>query len=138
MVPLKEEACNIFTKKLDKKIPNVTNADFNYYIKEVGRIAGLNQPIKSSYKKGNKDFIETKPKYAWITSHTGRRSFYTNEFLAGTPPKLIMKISGHKKEKDFYRYIRISAEEAAIQIEKIWKERDKLLKLAKKNSKDAA
>lgn len=37
-----------------------------------------------------------------------------------------MKISGHKKEKDFYRYIRISAEEAAFQIEKIWKEREEL------------
>lgn len=137
VVPLKEEAYNIFTKKFSKKIPVITNSDFNYYIKEVGRIAGLIQPITFSYKKGNKDIVETKPKFAWITSHTGRRSFCTNEFLAGTPPKLIMKISGHKKEKDFYRYIRISAEEAALQIEKIWKEREELLKLSKKKPKEA-
>src|SRR5205823_11363170 len=128
----REEACHIFINEFNGKIPIVSNPDFNYYIKEVGRLAGITQLITFSYKKGNKDVVETKPKYAWITSHTGRRSFCTNEFLAGTPPKLIMKISGHKKEKDFYRYIRISAEEAAFQIEKIWKEREELLKFSKK------
>jgi site-specific recombinase XerD len=131
VVPLKEEAYNIFSKEFRKEIPVVTNPDFNYYIKEVGKLADITQLITFSYKKGNKDIVETKPKYAWITSHTGRRSFCTNEFLAGTPPKLIMQLSGHKKEKDFYRYIRIFAEEAALQIEKIWKEREELLKLSK-------
>ena len=77
-----------------------------------------------SYKRGNKDVVEVKPRYEWITSHTCRRSFCTNEFLAGTPVKLIMKISGHKKESDFYRYIKISAEQAALQIEKIWGDRN--------------
>ena len=138
VVPLKEQAYDIFTRQFKKEIPIVTNPDFNYYIKEVGKLAGITQPISFSYKKGNKTIVQTKPKYAWITSHTGRRSFCTNEFLAGTPPKLIMHISGHKKEKDFYRYIRISAEEAALQIEKIWKEREGLLKLSKKKSKEAA
>ena len=74
------------TTRLLKEIPIVTNPDFNYYIKEVGKLAGITQPITFSYKKGNKNIVETKPKYAWITSHTGRRSFCTNEFLAGTPP----------------------------------------------------
>lgn len=134
VIPLKEEAYNIFAKEFKSEIATVSNPDFNYYIKEVGKLAGINQLITFSYKKGNRDIVETKPKYAWITSHTGRRSFCTNEFLAGTPPKLIMQISGHKKEKDFYRYIRISAEEAALQIEKIWKEREELLKLSKRKS----
>ena len=46
--------------------------------------------------------------------------FCTNEFLAGTPVELLMKISGHKNLKDFYRYIKISPEEAAEKIKKIW------------------
>jgi len=62
----------------------------------------------------------TKAKCDWITSHTARRSFSTNEFLAGTPVKLIMMISGHKKEKDFLHYIRIAPEEAAEIVAKIW------------------
>jgi hypothetical protein len=44
--------------------------------------------------------------------------------LDGTPVKLIMMISGHKTEKDFYKYIRISKEEAAEVLEKIWRERN--------------
>ena len=32
-----------------------------------------------------------------------------------------MKISGHKSLKDFYRYIRISPEEAGQKIKELWK-----------------
>jgi integrase len=67
--------------------------------------------------------IETKPKYEWITSHTCRRSFCTNEFLAGTPVESIMKISGHKSVKDFYKYIRITPEEAGQKIKELWRSR---------------
>jgi len=65
-------------------------------------------------------------KYNWVTSHTARRSFCTNEFLAGTPVFLIMKISGHKREKDFYRYIRVTPQEAAERIKKLWEERQNM------------
>ena len=67
-----------------------------------------------------------KSKYAWITSHTCRRSFCTNEFLAGTPVELIMKISGHKSIKDFYKYIRITPEEAAQKIKELWQQRGQI------------
>lgn len=89
-------------------------------------MAGINQSIKFSHRRGNRTIEEVKPKYDWISSHTARRSFCTNEFLAGTPVELIMKISGHKSIKDFYKYIRISPEEAAHKIKAIWKQRDDL------------
>jgi integrase len=72
------------------------------------------------YKIGSTHSV-IKPKYEWITSHTCRRSFCTNELLAGTPVELIMKISGHKSLRDFYKYIRIPQEEAAQKIREIWK-----------------
>jgi site-specific recombinase XerD len=125
VVPLREEAYHIYVRDFNKVIPAITNPDFNYYIKEVGRLASVTQLIRFSHKRGNKDVVVTKPKYAWITSHTCRRSFCTNEFLAGTPTELIMKISGHKSLRDFYRYIRITPEQAAQQMETIWKQREK-------------
>jgi len=70
--------------------------------------------------------VEVKPKNEWITSHTCRRSFCTNEFLAGTPVELIMKISGHKSVKDFYKYIRITPEEAGQKIKELWLQRDQM------------
>lgn len=124
IIPLREEAKHIFTCQFKEKIPALTNPEFNRHIKTIGKLAGLNRSIKFSYKKGNKSIEVVKPKYDWITSHTARRSFCTNEFLAGTPVELIMKISGHKRTKDFYKYIRISPEEAANKIKELWIKRD--------------
>lgn len=76
-----------------------------------------------SFQKGGGSIEETRAKCDRITSHTCRRSFCTNEFISGTPVKLIMSISGHKKGKDFYRYIRITAEEGAQLIKKFWEEK---------------
>nr|WP_295873296.1 hypothetical protein [uncultured Chitinophaga sp.] len=40
-----------------------------------------------------------------------------------TPVELTMKISGHKSLRDFYRYIRITPEEAGRKIREIWEKR---------------
>ncbi len=127
VIPLRTEATNILRHHFKNSIPTVSNTEFNRYIKEIGKLAGLNTSIKFSYKKGNKDIVTVKPKYAWITSHTCRRSFCTNEFLAGTPAELIMKISGHKSLRDFYKYIRITPEEAGQKIKEIWQQRGEIL-----------
>ena len=126
VIPLRDEANYIFVNNFKRNIPTISNPDFNYYIKEVGRVADIVQPVKHSYDKGSKNHIETKPKYEWITSHTCRRSFCTNEFLAGTPVELIMKISGHKSLKDFYKYIKIAPEQAGQRIKEIWKNRGEI------------
>ena len=62
-----------------------------------------------------------------------RSSFCTNEFLAGTPVELIMKISGHKSVKDFYKYIRITLEEAGQKIKELWKNRGGMNAFNKEN-----
>ncbi|RAJ78962.1 site-specific recombinase XerD [Chitinophaga dinghuensis] len=123
VVPLRDAAADILYNRFNRQIPTVTNPEFNRHIKEVAQLAGICELIKFSHKKGNKDIVQVKPKYAWITSHTCRRSFCTNEFLAGTPVELIMKISGHKSLRDFYKYIRITPEEAGKKIREIWEKR---------------
>ncbi|RXK85743.1 site-specific integrase [Filimonas effusa] len=126
VIPLRDEAYSIFMRSFMQGIPVLSNAVFNSAIKELGKRAGLYQLIRFSYKRGNKDIVVNQPKYAWITSHTCRRSFCTNEFLEGTPVELIMKISGHKSLKNFYRYIKISPEEAGRKIGEIWMQRGEL------------
>ena len=112
--------------RFKKNSPSHTNAEFNRHIKTIAKLARVTKPVKHSYKKGNRDVVEVKPKNEWITSHTCRRSFCTNEFLAGTPVELIMKISGHKSVKDFYKYIRITPEEAGQKIKELWLQRDQM------------
>lgn len=124
VIPLRPEAQKILKKRFRNGVIPPLNQVFNRHIKTICKIAGIDIIIKHSYKKGNKTFVETQPKYAWVSSHTCRRSFCTNEFLAGTPVELIMKISGHKSVKDFYKYVRITSEEAALRIKEIWVKRD--------------
>jgi hypothetical protein len=123
VIPLRPAAVEILKNRFTRGVPAPTNAEFNRHIKTIAKLAGLTQLVKHSYRKGNKDIVEVKPKYAWVTSHTCRRSFCTNEFLAGTPVELIMKISGHKSVKDFYKYIRISPEEAGRKVKELWERR---------------
>ncbi|MBA4166589.1 MAG: phage integrase SAM-like domain-containing protein [Chitinophagaceae bacterium] len=126
VIPLRPAALEIVTRRFHKGVLPPTNPEFNRHIKTIARLAGICSMVKHSYKKGNASVVEVKPKYGWITSHTCRRSFCTNEFLAGTPVELIMKISGHKSVKDFYKYIRITPEQAAIEIKRIWDKRNEL------------
>ncbi|RFS21846.1 hypothetical protein DVR12_14415 [Chitinophaga silvatica] len=78
VVPLRDAAADILYNRFNRQIPAVTNPEFNRNIKEVAQLAGICELIKFSHKKGNKDIVQVKPKYAWITSHTCRRSFCTN------------------------------------------------------------
>lgn len=126
VIPLRTEAKEILKAGFKKNFVTLTNVEFNRHIKTIAKLAGITSVIKHTYKKGNKNVEITKPKYEWITSHTVRRSFCTNEFLAGTPVELIMKISGHKSVKDFYKYIRITPEEAGQKIKALWEERGQM------------
>ncbi len=123
VVPLRADAKKILIEKYNMQMPQVSNPNFNYYIKEVARLAGIDEMIKITHKRGNKIIEDTRPKYEWIMSHTCRRSFCTNEFLDGTPTNLIMSISGHKTEKAFRRYIKADQVQKAHMIKKLWDSR---------------
>jgi hypothetical protein len=112
--------------KYNMQMPQVSNPNLNLYIKEVVKMAKIDEQIKITHKRGNKIIEEVRPKYAWITSHTCRRSFCTNEFLEGTPIQLIMAISGHKTEKAFRRYIKAEQVQKAYMIKKLWEKRPDL------------
>ena len=87
---------------------------FNKLIKEICRDAGFTELIAYERKKGLHFTSVMRPKYELVSSHTARRSAATNMFLAGIPTLRIMKITGHRSEQIFYKYIRISNEENAI------------------------
>lgn len=125
VVPLRSDARKIL-EKYNMHMPQVSNPDFNYYIKEVAKLAGLTENIKITHKRGNQVIEEIRPKYNWVMSHTCRRSFCTNEFLAGTPADLIMAISGHRTEKAFRRYIKADKVQKAQMIKKLWENRPSL------------
>lgn len=93
--------------------PSISMVKLNAYIKEVGQLAQINSPVLISKTKGGKRIQTTYKKHELITSHTARRSFATNAYLNDVPSISIMKITGHKTEKSFLTYIKVTPEENA-------------------------
>jgi integrase len=52
-------------------------------------------------------------KWLEIRTHTVRRSFATNTYLAGIPMRDIMQITGHRTTESFLKYIRVTKLETA-------------------------
>ncbi|MDD4991710.1 MAG: phage integrase SAM-like domain-containing protein [Paludibacter sp.] len=117
VVPIHPVVREIF-KKYDYKLPKIpTNQKFNEFLKEVAKLAKIKEPITMESTKGGFKVSETTEKFNLVTSHTARRSFATNAFLMDMPSISIMKITGHKTESAFMRYIKMSAKDNAIKMQ---------------------
>jgi site-specific recombinase XerD len=116
---------NTILKKYDNVLPKVPkNNEFNRIIKLVGeKLPCLHIPFTKqvTYGRELKELVDMK--YNYLQTHTARRSFCSNEFLKKTDPMIIMSISGHKSHKSFMRYIKVTSNQYADQLDDIWNER---------------
>ena len=112
VIPITPNALKIFEKYQFELPQPISNQKFNEYIKEVCELAGITSDVSIKTGVG----IKTGAKYKYITTHTARRSFATNAFLNRVPTTSIMKVTGHKTEKEFQNYIKIGNLENANHI----------------------
>jgi len=110
---------------------NVSNQKFNDYIKEVCKLAGINEPTTKSITKGGVRVTLRFEKWEMVTSHTARRSFATNLYKSGFPSISIMAITGHKTETSFLKYIKVTPDEHAKLLELHWLKEGSYLRIAK-------
>ncbi|MGA0556037.1 tyrosine-type recombinase/integrase [Larkinella sp. VNQ87] len=126
-VPIENEAVSEILTKYNNRLPSgISNQKTNDYLKEICKLAEINERILKHVTKGGKQVIKTSEgwgtmspgveKWQLVTTHTARRSFATNMFKRGMPTLLIMKLTGHKKESEFLKYIKIDAEETNVLI----------------------
>ena len=124
VIPLNDTA-NKIIRKYDGCIPEgIHMNDFNILIKGIAAEAGINEEIIITQKRGAERVDTTYKKFDLIASHTCRRSFCTNEYLKGTPTLFIMKISGHRTERNFLKYIKVDEQVAAQKMLEFWKTRE--------------
>lgn len=112
-IPIHPVVSKILSKYNNVTPKAYTNQVMNKLLKEVALYSGIDTPIEISSTVLGKTSKEVTPKYNLITTHTARRSFATNLYLAEVPAISIMKITGHKTEKSFLRYIRVTQEQNA-------------------------
>ena len=92
----------------DKVLPVITNQKMNDYLKELAELAGINEPVRQTYYRGNERIDEVTPKYALLGIHAGRRTFICNALALGIPPQVVMKWTGHSDYKAMKPYIDIA------------------------------
>ena len=121
VIPLNDKAKKII-RKYNGGIPEGIHInDFNKMVKGIAEEAGIDEEIIITQKRGSERVETTHRKFDLIASHTCRRSFCTNEFLKGTPTLFIMKISGHRTERNFLKYIKVDEQVAAQKMLEFWR-----------------
>jgi integrase len=100
---------------IPESLPDQT---INRLIKEIGELAGLDDKVWTSRTVGGRTTRTEHMKFELIKTHTARRSFCTNAYLADVSTLDIMALSGHKSETSFLRYIKVTQEEHADRISK--------------------
>jgi hypothetical protein len=126
VIPIDERIESIISKYEGRLPPAISNQKTNDYLKEIGpMIPSLQSKTSSTITKGGVKLTRTFERWELLTTHTARRSFATNEFLAGTPILEIMAITGHRTESAFLSYIKLTQRDHAINMKRRWTERKK-------------
>lgn len=92
----------------NRALPVISNQRMNEYVKELGELCGIDEPITKIYLKGSKRIEEVFPKYALLGTHTARRTFISNAIMMGIPPQVVMGFTGHSDYKAMKPYVEIA------------------------------
>lgn len=145
VIPILNDNLLHIAEKYDYEIPQVNDVVLNRYIKQILKelsetvptLARLERTVltmkeRAKEERGEVSFMRdakgyvVKPRYDLVSSHTARRSGITNLYLTGLFDSFqMMSVSGHKDEKTFNEYIKLSSDEIADAIAKKLEERNK-------------
>jgi integrase len=116
-IPLHSKIMEIL-KKYNGNFPRrISDQKYNEHIKKVCEIAKINEPIHGIlFDKETKEKVENDyPKWMFVSSHIGRRSFASNNYGI-IPTSFLMYITGHTTEGMFLTYIGKSNKDIAMEL----------------------
>ena len=116
-IPLHSKIIGIL-KKYNGDFPRkISDQKYNEHIKKVCEKAKINEPIHGIlFDKDVKEKIEKDyPKWKFVSSHIGRRSFASNNYGI-IPTSFLMYITGHTTEGMFLTYIGKSNKDIAMEL----------------------
>ena len=121
-IPMNKYALSILAKYPDYILPVISNQKMNEYIKELCKLAGIDETITIVKYRGSKRIEETKKKFEVLSTHTARRSFITVSLMKGMKPEVIMKITGHRSYRMFQKYLKIADDHTRQEMFEAWGE----------------
>lgn len=121
-IPLSLKVMEILNKRNGDFPRTISDQKYNNYVKEVCKLAGINQVVEGSKKTetypGSKIYRKESGSYQkWelVSSHIGRRSFATNNY-GNIPTSFLIYITGHNSEAMFLNYIGKSNKDIAMEL----------------------
>jgi integrase len=114
-IPVSSELKNIL-ERYDYQLPHLEDQVINRYMKDICRLAGLDEIIAIQTTKGGKAVKELKHKWELVQSHTARRTGATLMYLSGMDFYDIMRITGHTSPTMLKKYIKADSIEVADKI----------------------
>lgn len=106
-IPIQKYAQEIL-KKYNYNVPKLANQNENENLKLLSRIAGFDESVTVTFKRGGKKHEEVKKRWELVSTHTARKTFITNCLRAGIDAYIVMELVGIKKESTFQRYAQIT------------------------------
>lgn len=103
----------------ERALPVISNQKMNEYLKELGEMVGIDEPVTIYYFHNNQLKGETKPKYEEMSSHIGRRSFICLCISKDVAIPVIMEWTGHKDYDSMRPYIDATSKTKAEQMKKL-------------------
>lgn len=101
-------------------LPMISNQKFNLYVKELCKLAGINEPIEIVRNYGIRREAIVYPKHELISCHTGRKSFATLSLEKGISAEEVMRIGGWRTYASFARYVNITEKRSKVVMTKAW------------------
>lgn len=102
----------------EKVLPVISNQKMNDYLKELAKLAEIDEPVRETFYKGNERIDFVTPKYELLGTHAGRRTFICNALSLGIPAQVVMKWTGHSDYKAMKPYIDIADDIKASAMDK--------------------
>jgi integrase len=94
----------ILLSKYNFRMPNIDEQRINDLVKEGCKEVGINEYTYQDRWSGNKLIRIDGPKYEFISTHTGRRTFITLALSRGIPHKIVMDLTGITNIKTLKKY----------------------------------
>lgn len=104
----------------DGRIPTISSQSMNDYLKELGQLAEINEPVRIVRYQGAKRVEDRGPKWQFLSSHVARRIFVTISLERGMRPEVVMSITGHRSFKTMKKYIALTEQSRREALEAAW------------------
>lgn len=120
-IPIHSVVHSIIDKYNGNLPESISNQKTNEGLKDIcKRVPSLCEPASKTRTQGGMKLTTNYSKWEIISTHTARRTFATNAYLQGVPTVTIMAVTGHKTEKAFLKYIKVTPKEHAKIMAAIW------------------